>query len=254
MECRNDRVNDREGDAVDELEPWEQREGESAPAFHAFTIYRGLGPRRSLVKVQEVLDEERAARKRRHNRGKEQAPNKPQSSSKKRQPNGNLKLWSRGYDWVVRAQAWDREQDRIRRAAIAEENEKAARRHINAMMLLQKIASDHLTKVKPEDLDPLTAKKFLLDGIKGERAFRGLDAPASNGKGDKGDDEPQDTSPEAALPRLQAMLLKGLKRTEAREQEAAEGPVPLALQQQAEAEAAQAGEPEGSPLAEPPGG
>jgi hypothetical protein len=111
---------------VDELKPWEQCDGESAPAFHAFTIYRDLGPRRSLVKVQEVLDEERAARKRRHNGGEEQAPIKPQSSPKKRQPSGDLKLWSRGHDWVVRALEWDREQDRIRRAAIAEENEKAA--------------------------------------------------------------------------------------------------------------------------------
>jgi hypothetical protein len=121
------------------------------------------------------------------------------------------------------------------------------------MMLLQKIASDHLTEVKPEDLDPLTAKKFLLDGIKGERAFRGLDAPSSDGKGGKGGDEPQDTSPESLLPKVQTALLKGLERTEAAEQEAAEGPIALALQQQAEAEAAQAGEPERSPLAEPPG-
>lgn len=66
------------------VDPWEQRDGESAKAFEAFKVYRDLGAKRSITLVCERLDKTRAL----------------------------IGRWSAKYQWVTRAAAWDREDDR----------------------------------------------------------------------------------------------------------------------------------------------
>jgi len=64
---------------MDNLELWDQQDGESAKAFHAFTIYRDLGHKRSIRAVAERLKSNDA----------------------------HLGEWSRKFDWTKRAIAWD---------------------------------------------------------------------------------------------------------------------------------------------------
>jgi hypothetical protein len=74
--------------------PWEKQKGESSKAFEAFRQYRDLGITRSLRRVEEILAEDRTAG--------------PGPSM--------VRDWSSRWQWVARADAWDREEDRRRRA------------------------------------------------------------------------------------------------------------------------------------------
>lgn len=66
-------------------EPWEQQSGESTQAFEAFAAYRDLGAARSVAKVARELVKSTTL----------------------------LFRWSKQYAWVMRAAAYDREQDRV---------------------------------------------------------------------------------------------------------------------------------------------
>jgi hypothetical protein len=71
--------------------PWEKLSGESAKAFHAFTIYRDLGAARSLAKVGRALGETGVA-----------GPSM-------------VEEWSVRWRWVERSDAFDRDEDRRQR-------------------------------------------------------------------------------------------------------------------------------------------
>lgn len=74
------------------LLPWEKQKGEPGTAFWAFSVYRDLGPRRSLTKVGEIAGETGVAAA------------------------SSVERWSSRWKWVERADAWDRDQDRKRTA------------------------------------------------------------------------------------------------------------------------------------------
>ena len=73
---------------------------ESTEAFHAFSIYRGLGLTRSLDEVSRRLDAEKRGSGFRLISAKEPG-RKPRKS-------GKIGLWSRKFDWVGRAATWRR--------------------------------------------------------------------------------------------------------------------------------------------------
>jgi hypothetical protein len=73
--------------AVRETNPWDQRPNESSKAYWAFLAYRDQGPGRSLAGVRESVI--------------------------KGQPATHVAKWSRTFDWVERAEAWDRRQAEI---------------------------------------------------------------------------------------------------------------------------------------------
>jgi hypothetical protein len=72
-----------------ERNPWDQAGGESAKAFHAFTIFRDLGWDRSVKKVIE----------------------------KEEKTQSLIYRWSVSHRWRERAQAWDEFQDQLSQAA-----------------------------------------------------------------------------------------------------------------------------------------
>ena len=76
----------------DYLQPWERQPGETSRQYEAFCAYRNLGPRRSLVKAYSALN-----------------------------PGGRLPrkwhTWSSGLSWVQRAEAYDRQEEALDRAA-----------------------------------------------------------------------------------------------------------------------------------------
>jgi hypothetical protein len=71
-----------------DLLPWEKQSGESAKAFHAFTLYRDMRAGRSLANVGRTLGETGVA-----------GPSM-------------VAEWSARWRWVERADAYDRDQDR----------------------------------------------------------------------------------------------------------------------------------------------
>ncbi len=80
---------------------WFRKRGETAKAFKAFGLYRDQGPMRSLFKVSQLADT---------------------------QSKTWLAKWSSKYDWVIRAEAWDDEKDRIRVESQADEARAQGRR------------------------------------------------------------------------------------------------------------------------------
>lgn len=72
--------------------PWDKQPKEPTKAFHAFSLYRDLGPARSLTKVGEI--------------GEESGVFSP----------AMVERWSPAWRWVERVDAWDRDQDRRRQA------------------------------------------------------------------------------------------------------------------------------------------
>ena len=83
---------------MDEREFWEQLPGETPRAFAAFSFYRDMPPdRRGIRKCALTYYDSRTAAK-----------------------VGLWFRWSSKYNWVARAEAWDREQDRLRLHALRE--------------------------------------------------------------------------------------------------------------------------------------
>ena len=87
--------------------PWEQRPGESGPAFAAFRAFRDMGPGRSAVKAY--------GQSRGQGTGKEGA----------RQTPGRWNAWAKRHRWTERARAFDAHFEAIR---LREADEAAAER------------------------------------------------------------------------------------------------------------------------------
>ncbi len=90
--------------------PWSQQQGEGMRPYAAFCAYRNMGPERSLKKLAE--------------RGFIM----PGSDTRKRYEYKSLRTFSSSLDWLQRAMAWDREQDKISQRVLQEEGRKATRR------------------------------------------------------------------------------------------------------------------------------
>ena len=95
-------------------QPWERQPDEPSKAFHAFTVYRDLGPaKRSLAAVSLDLYGERTGCKR-------GAP-------------GRVREWSGRYRWRERAEAWDARLDEEARQAAIEARRAMQERHQRGM-------------------------------------------------------------------------------------------------------------------------
>ncbi|KKK71673.1 hypothetical protein LCGC14_2911550 [marine sediment metagenome] len=91
--------------------PWSQQQGEGMRPYAAFCAYRNMGPDRSLKKLAE--------------RGFIMPGSDTRKYYTYQSIQNNL---SCEYDWVQRAMAWDREQDKINQRVLQEEGRKATRR------------------------------------------------------------------------------------------------------------------------------
>lgn len=93
---------------------WDRLPGEGTRAYHAFLIYRDLGPARTLEEVYRVVQE---TTKSKRSRGK----------SPTTHASGRINGWSSSWNWVERARAWDRhvqdERDRIALQCAREQEE-----------------------------------------------------------------------------------------------------------------------------------
>lgn len=131
-----------------ESKPWERREGESAKAFEAFSVYLYMGTDRSLREVAEKLGKSRAL----------------------------IERWSRTHEWVKRATAYD---DDVRRKAASQAHAQAiqksrnmADRHIKIALEMQSVALKALAKLNVEEIDPKNIIAMLREATKLERENR----------------------------------------------------------------------------------
>ncbi|MFF3337886.1 hypothetical protein [Streptomyces flavidovirens] len=138
------------------VESWERQSGESVQAFEAFAVYRDLGPARSLTKAARELGKSRAL----------------------------LGRWSRQFAWVMRAAAYDREQDRLFLAEQAQARRDIARRHAKLAQAVQSKAVARLQTLDPRELSPSELLRYIQVAAEIERRAVG-EAPAAGAVEDR---------------------------------------------------------------------
>jgi hypothetical protein len=140
------------------VEPWERQKTESAQAFEAFAVYRDLGPARSVTKAARQLDKSRSL----------------------------LGRWSKAYAWVMRATAYDREQDRVFLAEQHQARRDIARRHAKIAQAFLGKAVARLQSLDPRELSPADLLRYFQVAAEVERRAVG-DGPVLVGAPDSGD-------------------------------------------------------------------
>jgi hypothetical protein len=156
-------------------EPWERLTEETPQAFQAFAVYRDLGLTRSAAKVAKEL-------------GKSQTI---------------ISRWSSANSWVIRAEMWDREQDRVRLLAQVEESRRMGERHADlGVKLLDKalIKLASMSKAEAKRMSIHQLVWLVRAGSQLERRARGEpDRVLAVTGGSDGDPTPLDALTEAEI-------------------------------------------------------
>lgn len=123
-------------------DPWERQYGEGDRQFHAFTVFRDLGPERTQSEVSRKLG---------HNE------------------RTTVYEWAKRWQWQKRAEAWDDHVDRVRRASVIKEQEAMSRRQARqaeltarALTLPARILMERIQE-KPQELGKL--KRMPMDRL-----------------------------------------------------------------------------------------
>lgn len=126
---------------------WERQPGESTAAWEGFVCYRDLGLSRSVRKVASTLKKGRSL----------------------------VERWSDAHQWVLRAEAWDREQDRVWRAERQQATRDVVRRHARLASAAQAKLVAQLQQLDPARLTPGDLIRWLEITIRIERQAYGID-------------------------------------------------------------------------------
>lgn len=105
-------------------DPWQKRPDETPKSWAAFRMYRDLGAGRSIAEVSKQIGHAYPS---------------------------HVERWSRRYDWVARAHAWDESIDREYRSELLRHRGAMARRHARLAQGLQKKALEALNRLDPSD-------------------------------------------------------------------------------------------------------
>jgi hypothetical protein len=104
---------------------------ESTEAFYAFSIYRDMGLKRNLDEVSRRFDAEK--------RGSGLRLVSAKEVRTKHRKSGKIGLWSRKFQWVERAAAWDRTVDQRLREKQLDEIERMAKRQAQEAQVLTQV-------------------------------------------------------------------------------------------------------------------
>ena len=134
--------------------PWERQENETDKSFHAFCMYRDMGPSRTIAKVAFELG----------HKGKKVVTD-----------------WSSKFNWVQRVGVYDSEQDRLKTEAQlkakADSAYESERRHLRDTKNLQamgmKILHEAFENRTKRVIYPKVALQMFETGIKNERLIKG---------------------------------------------------------------------------------
>lgn len=143
---------------------WERQQGESPQAYEAFATYRDMGAERNLRAVAQALNKSLTI----------------------------IGRWSKNWEWVERARAWDNELTRKAKEAAAKKVKDMTGRHINIAMQLQKKALEALEVLDVEEMSPKDIKEFIKAATELERANRLAEAElGKDGRSTSADDAPR---------------------------------------------------------------
>jgi hypothetical protein len=129
--------------------PWDRLENESQASWEAFKIYRDMGLTRSIPKVAQQLEK----------------------------PRTTLGSWSVKNSWLMRAAAFDAEQDSLDQLWLAQERRKAAKRHVQQAQALSSKWIQRLQSLNPEDLSASEVIRYAEIATKMERDALRLTEP-----------------------------------------------------------------------------
>ncbi|MFU8873186.1 hypothetical protein [Micromonospora sp. SL4-19] len=129
-----------------EVLPWDRQRGEPEKAYGYFTLYRNLGRTRTVAKVAEQVHKSR----------------------------DYLHKLATRWKWVQRAQAWDREEDRLYAEGLAEQRRDMARRHARVASALQAKLVARLQTLDASKLTPGDVARWLEVSTRVERLALGL--------------------------------------------------------------------------------
>ncbi|MFP3153114.1 hypothetical protein LQZ18_01525 [Lachnospiraceae bacterium ZAX-1] len=126
-------------------EPWERQEEEGARAFQAFVAYRDMGASRNLKKVAEKCNKTIYI----------------------------INRWSSEHKWGRRSLAWDDEQDRLARAALAKGRTAMLKNHADIATAMLVKALKGLKGLPEKDLNARDITSMVDIASKLERLSRG---------------------------------------------------------------------------------
>lgn len=135
-------------------EPWERQEGESAQAFQGFAAYRDMGAERSLAKVAQKLGKSKAL----------------------------MERWSVRWQWVMRADLWDDEMDRLSRRELEKGITGMRRNHVNIAKAMLVKALQALQRIPVDEMTPKDVSTMVDVAAKLERISRGEATERTEGK------------------------------------------------------------------------
>lgn len=126
--------------------PWDRQDDEPEKAYSYFALYRDLGRTRTVAKVAAEVHKSR----------------------------DYLHKLASTWRWVQRAQAWDREQDRLYSEGLAERRRDMAERHARIASALQAKIVARLQSLDPAKLTPNDIARWLEVATRVERLALGL--------------------------------------------------------------------------------
>ncbi|WP_319461270.1 hypothetical protein [Micromonospora sp. RTP1Z1] len=129
-----------------EILPWDRQPREPEKAYGYFVLYRDLGRTRTVAKVAEQVHKSR----------------------------DYLHKLATRWKWVQRAQAWDREEDRLYVEGLAEQRRDMARRHARVASALQAKLVARLQTLDASKLTPGDVARWLEVSTRVERLALGL--------------------------------------------------------------------------------
>ncbi|MBM0228227.1 hypothetical protein [Micromonospora sp. ATA51] len=141
-----------------EILPWDRQHREPEKAYGYFVLYRDLGRTRTVAKVAEQVHKSR----------------------------DYLHKLATTWKWVQRAQAWDREEDRLYAEGLAEQRRDMARRHARVASALQAKLVARLQTLDASKLSPGDVARWLEVSTRVERLALGLPDSATAHTGPDG--------------------------------------------------------------------
>lgn len=135
-----------------DLDPWERQPRETSLMYARFIVFRDLGTGRTLKQALEIL-----------------------SVTGDRVKRGQLYNISSQYCWAERAEAFDRDQDRLERDRLIRLRREMTERHRKIATNLMATGLEALRKIKehPDTITPNEVVRLLALGVKVERAALG---------------------------------------------------------------------------------
>lgn len=127
---------------------WERMPEETSKQFEAFSIFRDIGPSRSISGVANLWSESGAT--------------------------SRLREWARKNKWHQRVIDYDEHMDRIMVVSHEEEIKKMVVRHAREAKLFQSKVHDRLENINPDELKPHELIKWYETAVKIERLSMGI--------------------------------------------------------------------------------